>query len=786
MAIDPLSSINCLTSSRPRIPHDVQRLIVEALGSPIFDLETGISGDPTVDGLTSIREVYHDLRSCSLVSRAWASFSQKVLFSFVFVETSAQLDRLFPVVCDPNSPRLAHHIRRIVVRYLPPYFKMGEALPRIAAMKLPELFRLELAAPLGIDPDAHPCHFAFHHAYSALLSPLRNVQVLHLKGICLSNLTELRRLIAAFRGIQAVDLDEVSTGEHRDRDFRPLFLATKSSLHRVQYRSCPSVIYDQTPALWISCPTSARLRNVPNAEHEGVPSISEEVAHLIACFRPLSSSRRQLPEMWEWQPPLDPHQPCQCLYFLQTRGLTIFITGSLVSRVDAYTVTRHFRFAWDHSTSKHYSAEHPSNPTFGLINLIGIRVENAREIAAVDGWWLPLINAVEELASLESKLRNMEEVGLHFHSYRGGRHPEPDFLDYIQTIIMPLKDTALESRLVVTINKIPLGYLLRSLPRLDLEIQLAILGHIVEENKFLASQVSKYEESENSAATDKRPLLSVLAACSLVCSEWRRPSQSGLYAWIILDNSSHFDHVYHMLLPRTSTAPHLIQHVCRISIQHASATGKSPLDFGQVLQRIANLGLPNLREIDLLQDPAIGEHFPFPPSLLLHVSRFRFHPLRALHLRGFRFTSLDQLRRLLSAFRGLETATLSQIRLGEHVVGDFRPLRHYSGLGLRQVLQYRADTVSPDLSTLEFWIAPYTDPRTNNTSKLAEASQPQPCPVLSTDMMALIGSFHIFRPKSSHHFVECQWTKRVCSDSSTLCMYMIYHVIWSYLTACHF
>lgn len=91
-----------------------------------------------------------------------------------------------------------HDIRRISIVYDHPYFKIGEALPRIAMMAPQRLMRIDYCPQLNI-----PFHnFRFHPSLPVLLKPLRDVRILCLGRVFFMHRVELRKLLACFPGIQ--------------------------------------------------------------------------------------------------------------------------------------------------------------------------------------------------------------------------------------------------------------------------------------------------------------------------------------------------------------------------------------------------------------------------------------------------------------------------------------------------------------------------------------------------------------------------------------------------------
>ncbi|KAJ3491718.1 hypothetical protein NLI96_g522 [Meripilus lineatus] len=231
-------------------------------------------------------------------------------------------------------------------------------------------------------------------------------------------------------------------------------------------------------------------------------------------------------------------------------------------------------------------------------------------------------------------------------------------------------------------------------PVFPLEIQLSIIESLLPGS----------DELENIIEADTRACFntpcsetSFFWSWSLVCHAWRPICQRAIFSIVFVNNSTGLDKLCQVL--RSPTSAHLVQCVRRISVDYSG----SVLKLGEALPRIVSMRFPNLIRIDIkvLEMDDVG--FPFPHSLLAQVSQLR--SVRILHLYGFHFRHIVELRRLLSAFRGLRTAHLYRITFGQDRQGDFRSLRVAPGatVGLCKLESW---VEKGDLALSHLWIAP--------------------------------------------------------------------------------
>lgn len=245
--------------------------------------------------------------SYSLVCRAWYSTSQKYLFSWIILLNNAQLDKLFHVLHPPNSSsfRLLGYIRRISMRYSPPYSKFGQALPRIATLRPPNLERLDFYGEEFAD-------FPFHPSLPAFLSCLDQVRELHISNLQFKHFMELRRFVSGFRGIRSVVfLGHPNDGLPQDKlgEYRPILSCARAG--RPSLVACESSdrsLLGFPLSFWLS--SHARVPNSPKNHGSApvvvAPTLSRDLVEFLAALHPVALSRwSSISEVWQWKSETD-------------------------------------------------------------------------------------------------------------------------------------------------------------------------------------------------------------------------------------------------------------------------------------------------------------------------------------------------------------------------------------------------------------------------------------------------------------------------------------------------
>lgn len=289
----------------PRVPPELQELILHFLTNPNEDNTDSVDcySDP---------EDASSLFNCALVCRAWTWPCQKRLFSWVILEKSSHLDNLIHHLRTSSLARALWYIHRISVAYMEPYFKLGEALPRIAMIAPPNLARIDMK-PQGIGLQTSFYPFLFHQSLPARLTSLYSVRTLQLSGLRFIHLTELRRLIACLPGVETVLLT-VEVGMDRLGDNRILRRSVNQALRVVDERiSFAGKIRGPSLSLWLTSSNSdaARLRFSCSHHHIFIPSISIPLA---TCANKLSGFGNIVAfhSTWERQPVGSTNELFQC------------------------------------------------------------------------------------------------------------------------------------------------------------------------------------------------------------------------------------------------------------------------------------------------------------------------------------------------------------------------------------------------------------------------------------------------------------------------------------------
>ncbi|KAJ3479425.1 hypothetical protein NLI96_g9069 [Meripilus lineatus] len=213
-------SMGVVTSNdvAPVFPIDIQLLVIESLVPDTKNPDSLIHDNiKRPDHLERIAFLW----SWSVVCRSWSPLCQAALFSIIYVDNSVKLDKLHRVLCHPASSHLVQHVKHMAVHYHPPFYKLGEILPRIISMRLPNLIRIDLkgeAPPI----ERVPPPFPLHPSLLAQLSRLHTVRSLRLEDFGFRHIAELRRFISAFRGLRSVEVVSIQFGEDEMGDFRSL------------------------------------------------------------------------------------------------------------------------------------------------------------------------------------------------------------------------------------------------------------------------------------------------------------------------------------------------------------------------------------------------------------------------------------------------------------------------------------------------------------------------------------------------------------------------------------
>lgn len=226
--------------------------------------------------------------------------SQRLLFSWPYLVKCTQFDNLYNLTHSTHSSHLLNHILRVSFAYSLPYLKLGEALPRLATMAPPKLKRLDIYA------DSWPT-FPFHPSLPAHLSRLRHVQLISLSAFQFTHLAEVRRLIAALRGIRVAIL---ATRVNVDR------LGSLRALLKGPNRTTgPTSIFClslQDPGLplafWLSpsLPSTNLTRN-----HSGSsPTITTDLAEFLEFIHPSIADESRIYELWSWARQSAPNDRC--------------------------------------------------------------------------------------------------------------------------------------------------------------------------------------------------------------------------------------------------------------------------------------------------------------------------------------------------------------------------------------------------------------------------------------------------------------------------------------------
>ncbi|KAJ3479426.1 hypothetical protein NLI96_g9068 [Meripilus lineatus] len=144
--------------------------------------------------------------------------------------------------------------------------------------------------------------------------------------------------------------------------------------------------------------------------------------------------------------------------------------------------------------------------------------------------------------------------------------------------------------------------------------------------------------------------------------------------------------------------------------------------------------LPNLIRIDLKGEAPPIERvpppFPLHPSLLAQLSRL--HTVRCLRLEDLGFRHIAELRRFISAFRGLRSVELTSVEFGKDEMGDFRSLHQTRG-----VLRSMGQCMLGMKHFPHLWIVPFSNPALRHQTPFQDTQKDDILPVISPPLARL-------------------------------------------------
>ena len=265
-------------SLQPRFPLEVQELIIQAI-------------DETSHGPQSLRipgytrPMYETLLSCCLVCHAWRSISQRALFRYVILYDADQFDKLRSLREVTGSSSILAYIYGVRFAYKSPHYKLGQVIPYLAKLHLPNLRSFDLVGDIyGFTRTCFP--FPFHPSLGAYPSQLATIRRLYVNGFKFTHFTEFRRLLDIFRGLQEVECSHVEFGTDRQGDFRSLYRTRNHCLRRVDF-SCDSSASPvnqpkDTPMFWIV----DQQRDCPeDPVHTIYPALTSDVVKVLVRIR---------------------------------------------------------------------------------------------------------------------------------------------------------------------------------------------------------------------------------------------------------------------------------------------------------------------------------------------------------------------------------------------------------------------------------------------------------------------------------------------------------------------
>ncbi|KAJ3487961.1 hypothetical protein NLI96_g3191 [Meripilus lineatus] len=280
---------------KPRLPPELLELVIHFIG-PESDFRRGLYARTSSIEYDAQEDSIQMLSTCCRVCRRWVPLCQRLLFYWVVLRKSAQLDSLFHLHRTSRISHLSPLIRRITVQYDEAEDKLGEALPRIATMAPSNLVRIDV-----VTPDESYA-FPFHDSLSKLLTPLQYVRILHFIGMKFTTISEFRQLISGFRGLQTLYF--TSLCEEASEIPRALHQTAHPFLTRIGAWPIGSVLWP-----WLS-PRGSGAGRQPRCSTaqicRSVPSVSVAFAtfmHTITkrISRTINSTIDELYVEWKWE-----------------------------------------------------------------------------------------------------------------------------------------------------------------------------------------------------------------------------------------------------------------------------------------------------------------------------------------------------------------------------------------------------------------------------------------------------------------------------------------------------
>ena len=175
---------------------------------------------------------YNPLLSFCLVCKAWRPICQRKLFENVILRDAYHFDKL----CNPKGATASAdpltYIHRIHFTYGHSCYKLGEVIPRLVKLSLPNLKCLEISSSngaLGSDPPAFPIHHSFR-IYTSRLPTISFLKIGRFKFTCLA---EFRSFIGTFGGLRRLEVESIRLGPDQQEDCRPLYGTQNQSLRVV-------------------------------------------------------------------------------------------------------------------------------------------------------------------------------------------------------------------------------------------------------------------------------------------------------------------------------------------------------------------------------------------------------------------------------------------------------------------------------------------------------------------------------------------------------------------------
>ena len=240
-----LTNFNCLDrtlwkSSQLRLPAEVLRLIVQdSLPDPRYARR---------------RLEYKAIRSFCLVCKAWRPICQRTLFEKVTLCRADHFDKLCSLKGTTASAALLTYICRIDFDYGPPYYKLGEVIPLLVNLSLPNLESLVISGKF--QSSRYPT-FPIHHSLRGYASRLHTIRFLCIYGFKFTHLAEFRRFLGIFGGLRRLEVNQLDLGTDRQGDCRPLYRTQNRSLRKIEgviYDANNNVYQNILPIFWITDP----------------------------------------------------------------------------------------------------------------------------------------------------------------------------------------------------------------------------------------------------------------------------------------------------------------------------------------------------------------------------------------------------------------------------------------------------------------------------------------------------------------------------------------------------